>query len=34
MPNLGGSWFEVTNGDIVAGDVVNVIGAEPTGMVL
>jgi broad specificity phosphatase PhoE len=34
MPNLGGSWFEVTNGDIRAGEIINVIGAEPTGMVL
>jgi probable phosphoglycerate mutase len=34
MPNLGGSWFTVHDGDLSAGELVNIVGAQPTGMVL
>lgn len=34
MPNLAGTWFEVRGDSFHVGDLVNVIGAEPTGMVL
>lgn len=34
IANLGGSWFDVTDETVVAGDLVNIGGVEPTGMVL
>ncbi len=34
MPNLGASWFTVRGDDVSAGDLVNLAGAEPTGMAL
>ena len=34
MPNLGASWFLVQHGQVIAGDLVSLIDAEPTGMAL
>jgi len=34
MPNLSGAWFSVTQSEVSVGELVNIIGTEPTGMVL